>query len=533
MRLMRWVWLLFLSCFSADIPAPPAIVPGGVVNAASLMPATLPGGAVARGARIRIPGVRLGPDRLVRGSESDPPSGLAGVSVQFTQGDKSIAGGLLMVSESRIDAWVPETVPLGAVNLTISRHGLVSDPYRLNVVESDAGLFTAATAPGPLLARVRDLDGVPAGALTIFASGLEASTVDVFVGGKSVRANVDRVACCRGVEQIEVDVPGDAPQGCAVSVLARVPGGPASNVIAAAIHPAGLPCHDPVDWFRGAVEHATRAGYVVLARIQMDSGVVARAQMDYGIASFARPESGQRVFPPLPPMRTCTALTDRINLRALVRQARTPEEWTSIPEKASGSLRLDAGPGIAVAGEGGKRVLAPDPRRHESYNAILGGAPPFSRRPPVPDFLAPGRYTATAPGGADVGPFSVEVVVPRVVQWRNRGAISKIERSQGVTVEWRAAHRDSAILILAVNADRFSGDSAMCLCMAPASDGRFTLPPLMLSNLPPTSEENDISASYLVLVEMPAEPPVKIEARGLDAGFAAFVSASAKVVVYR
>ena len=62
-----------LGLAGADSLAPPAIAPGGIVNAASRLPASLRGGAIARGARFTIPGVRLGPDLGVHGSESAPP----------------------------------------------------------------------------------------------------------------------------------------------------------------------------------------------------------------------------------------------------------------------------------------------------------------------------------------------------------------------------------------------------------------------------------------------------------------------------
>ena len=121
--------------------------------------------------------------------------------------------------------------------------------------------------------------------------------------------------------------------------------------------------------------------------------------------------------------------------------------------------------------------------------------------------------------------------MPRAIQWKNRARIAEVERDAGVTVEWKAADGNDAVLILAANADRYSGDSAMCLCLAPARDGRFTVPPIALGNLPPTLEDDDLAASYLLLTEIPVRPPARIQARGLDAAFAAFVSASARPVM--
>jgi uncharacterized protein (TIGR03437 family) len=516
-------WLLWVPLLLADVPAPPAIEPGGIVNAASLMPATLAGGALAPGARCRIPGVRLGPAVGVRGSESDPPVRLADVSVRITQGDRGLDAGLLFVSAERIDAWIPADAPPGEARLTVTYQGRTSEPYPLTLAASGVGFF----ADDPPVAA-------PGETIALRATGLGRPALDLFVGGRpAARVRYSTEACCRGIERIEFQVPPDAPLGCSVPVAGRTPEGRPTNVVPIAIHPPGRPCRDAVDWFRESVEHTANAGFFVLARISLDSGLVMQYRFDYALASFARQEQGQRVFPPLPPPRTCTGLTARVNLRRLLGQARSPAEWTSMPEKTSGSRRLDAGPALRISGPSGARTVDRDARQHEYYSGILAGAPPFSRTPPLPWFLEPGPFTVSAPGGADIGAFSIALnVSPRLV-WKNRGGTAEVRRSRGVTVTWKSARRDTAILILAANADRFSGDSALCLCMAPARDGRFTIPPLALANLPPTTEETELSASYMVLLEMPLEPPARIQAAGLDGAFGAFVSASARLVRYR
>ena len=527
-----------LSLAGADIPASPAIAPGGIVNAASRLPASLRGGAIARGARFTIPGVRLGPDTGVRGSESEPPAKLADVSVRIAQRDVVADAGLLLVSATRIDAWIPDGAPLGDVQLTVTYQGRPSEPYELTLVPSSAGFFSGETAPEALPAARRKPEAAPGDTVTLWGTGLGETALDLFVGGKPAEAvRATTAACCKGVEQIEFRVPAGAPLGCFVPVLARAPDGRPSNAVPIAVHAPGQACRDEVDWFRESVEHATRAGFVALARVSLDIKVSSRTDawlhFDYGIGSFGRQESGQRQFPPLPPASTCTVFTARINLRQIMGQARTPAEWTSIPEKTPGNRRLDAGAAISVSGPAGARSLNRDARQHEYYDAMLGGLVPYSHDAPKPMYLGRGSYTVAAPGGPDIGPFSVNLDVPPAVEWKNRDRIAAIERDKGVAVEWKAARGNDAIVILAANADRYSGDSAVCLCMARARDGRFRIPPIALGNLPPTLEDQDLSASYLVLMEIPLEPPVRIEARGLDSAFAAFISASGLRVKYK
>jgi hypothetical protein len=222
-----------------------------------------------------------------------------------------------------------------------------------------------------------------------------------------------------------------------------------------------------------------------------------------------------------------------VNLRQLLGQSRNPGQWTSMPEKARGNRRLNAGAAITLQGPNGARQLSRDPHQQDYYDAPLGGTRPFSHQPASPLYLDTGSYALSAPGGADVGPFSAKVDVTDALVWKNRDRTEIIDRDFGVTVEWKAARQTDAILILAENADRTSGDSAACLCMAPARAGRFHVPPLALGNLPRTLRLDDLEASYLLLMELPATPPAHIQANGLDQAFAAFVSVSARPVSYR
>jgi len=527
-----------LALTAADTPPPPAIAPGGIVNAASRLPATLRGGAIARGARFTIPGVRLGPDPGVQGSESDPPTRLAGVSVRIRQGDVSVDAGILFAFGQRIDAWLPPSALLGASQLIVTWDGRSSEPYPLTVVGSSLGFFSTETAPDVLPGARTEPSAVPGDTVTLWSTGLGDAAPDLFVGGKPAEAvHATAAPCCKGVQQIEFRIPAAAPPGCFVPVQARTPDGRPSNAVPIAVHAPGQPCRDAVDWFRESVEHAARAGFVVLARVSLDIHLAPRAgsqfEFDYAVGSFGAQESGQRVFPPLPPLHTCTVFTARINLRQIMGQTRSPSEWTSVPQKTPGNRRLDAGDAISLSGPAGAQAVNRDAHQHDYYDAVLGGRPPFSRQPARPLYLRNGPYTVSSPGGPDIGPFSVKLNVPSPIEWKNRARIAEVERDSGVTVEWKAANNDDAVLILAANADRFSGDSAMCLCLAPASDARFTIPPIALGNVPPTLEDDDLSASYLLLTEMPMLPPAHIEARGLDAAFAAFVSASGRLVKFK
>lgn len=522
-HLAEWIiaTLLFSSglVFSDQIVAPPSIDEGGVWNAAGHVPPSLAGGALARGARFIITGVRLGPHAEVKAGESDPPASLAGVTVRIADANAA----LFSVSAERIEGWLPASTPLGTMPLQVTYEGRTSEPYDLTVVDSSFQFFSdqpVSTAPGETL--------------TLRGSGLGGGELEVFVGGRPASGvHAAGPAPGKGIDLLSFQVPSDAPLGCAVPVMARGrAGGRLSNVIAIQVHPPGQPCSDSVDWFRETVERAANAGFVVLAHASIaifGDRQVGKYDFDYAIGSFGRQESGQRQFPPLPPPHTCTVFTERLNLRQWTSAGRSPSAWPSLPQKSPGNRRLDAGPSLTI----GPKELPRNPHTGDSYDVVLGGRVPFSHRQATPLFLSPGAYTVSAPGGADVGAFSVPLKVRSPLLWKNRRNIAAVDRAKGVTLEWKASHAQDAILVVAASSDHLSGDSAMCLCMVPAKDGRFTVPPLFLGNLPPNANRDNLGASYLGLLEMPVQPPARIQARGLDAAFAAFVSLSARPVAYK
>jgi len=298
----------------------------------------------------------------------------------------------------------------------------------------------------------------------------------------------------------------------------------------------GQECRDQFDWFRDSVEHAARAGFVVLARILLgtkaSAGSEAGYQFDYAVASFGNQQSGQRPFPPLPPFGSCTVVTRRINLHQVFAEARMPSSWTAIPEPTPGNRGLDAGPSVSVAGPDGLRVLRRAARQRDFYDLLLGGEVPFTQVRPTPLYLQPGLYSVKSQGGQDIGPFTASVEAQRLIRWKNRDSLAEVRRAAGVTVEWQEASRKDAVLIAAASSDHVSGDSALCVCLAYAKDRRFTIPPISLGNLPYTGED-DPEPSFLLLSELPLEPPVRIQASGLDAAFATFLSANVRLVRFR
>ena len=518
--------------FLAEAQVPPAIDPGSVVNAASRMATSLPGGALARGARFSLTGVRLGSERGVKGDTSDPPETLDGVSVHIAQGQRDVPAGILFAGAGRIEGLIPRGAPLGPVRLTVIYNGRASEPYPLTLVDSGFGFFTPETAPEELPQARRPPAATPGETVALWGTGLGDAQPEIFLAGKNVAARSAPEACCEGVNRIEFQIPANAPAGCYVPVQARA-AGRSSNVVGISIHPVGKSCTDPFGWLEKGMQHATHAGFVVLGRVSVvpeSAPKAASFDFDYAAAAFGN-ENGQGLFAPLPPFGSCRVHSGRISVRRLLSDLRDPSSWGGSQPSSPGN-RLDAGPEISLTGLGGVKVLRAAGRQRSAYSGVVGGEIPLRQFPKTPLFFAPGPYHVMSSGGKDVGPFDVRVQAQRPIQWTNRARIARVQRAAGVTLEWKEASRDDAVLIAATSSDEISGQSSVCICLAYAKDRRFTIQPLSLGNLPPSVEDN-LEPSLLLISELPIEPPVSIQARGLDAAFASFVSVSARIVTFR
>ena len=93
-------------------------------------------------------------------------------------------------------------------------------------------------------------------------------------------------------------------------------------------------------------------------------------------------------------------------------------------------------PQITISGPNGKKILTKIAST-DLYSAILGGGTSFSGEAPAPPlYLVKGTYTATAQGGADVGPFTATLNVPDPLVWTNASSVSNVTRSSGQLITW-------------------------------------------------------------------------------------------------
>jgi hypothetical protein len=195
---------------------------------------------------------------------------------------------------------------------------------------------------------------------------------------------------------------------------------------------------------------------------------------------------------------------------------------------------LDAGAAISIRGPRGDKQLT---KREGVYYGELGGGtqlPPGVPNVPglpasQPDYLEPGSYTISAPGGTgpdSVGNFNVQFTMPQMVTWTNEASISTVTRTSDLPITWTGGAPDSLVHMTGMSIN--NQVAAMFICTERASVGRFTIPSYVLSVLPPSAGQIPGSLSV-----GGSTMPTRFVADRLDAGYVSASSSTQKTVTWR
>ncbi len=502
--------------------AQPGIGQNGVVNAASLIPPTLPGGAIARGALFVIHGVRLGSS--ARTVVSVSRNGIA-TNVR-----------VLKVDARRIDALMPQSVALGSEALVVSVDGQASRPFPIEVVASNPGLFSRngegwgpgridnLAASGSRTANSTTHPAGPGQRATLLITGLGGGAgATVVVGNRTTKAEAPKPTAHPGEQEVTFQIPMDAPRGCFVPVYLMAAPGRASNFTTMSIHSGPGPCAaGPVPLLS-----SEKIGVVALSRTRLKprQDLAADSIIDDARISFSA-TTNEPVLTPmrlLPPEGTCTAYTSSY-------QADTDLSTSISSILGPGGRGLDAGSKLSLVSAGGTRAIGEAYKNPGYYRARLGSAELTGRNMPL--FLEPGEFTLQGTGGKDVGPFTVLFRVPAPFDWIDRDEISVIDRKRPLTVHWKGTGRDQLMLIVARNVDQITTAIGLSVCVARPSAGQFTVPPELLANVPISRDIPGTPYDELVIGAIEGRLP-SIQTSGLNGGFVLSAYATGRIVEYR
>ena len=244
MRLACFVSLLFLAIAARSPAQPPAIQQEGVRNAASRMPPSLPGGALAPGVLFTLEGLRLA------GGNSE-------TRIHIKQANTDLEAQVISADAGRIEARMPLQAPSGDSQLVVTRDGQSSRTFAIRVAPAAFGIFARngrGWGPGEIFnsdpdkpsGETLNTPAAPAQAgsvATLVGTGLGvASAPEVFVGGKPARVlSLGPRSVRPGVEEVRFQVAKDTPAGCYVPVVVKLPQN-VSNVVTMSIAPKGQAC---------------------------------------------------------------------------------------------------------------------------------------------------------------------------------------------------------------------------------------------------------------------------------------------------
>ncbi len=525
----------------------PTITNGGIINAASYMPASMEAGALARGSFFTIFGTNLGPSQYQSQTTYPLNTTLGDVSVKITRGSTTVSAYMVFASANQINAILPSNAPTGDVQVVVTYRGTASQSSPAKVVDTNFGIFSTASGRGPgiiqnyvsptvLPLNTRTATAKPGQVAVLLGTGLGPINapdyqappvgdlpvpVQVFVAGKlATKTYSGRMPDVAGVDQINFQVPADAPSGCYVPVQIKA-GNLYSNIVTMAIHADGQTCSDPQNPFSELVASGRKGGSIFLVRAnvhaQLQSSQPATdLSLDFGVAAFEdNTGQGDLGFNPLfslPPVGTCSAYAGNLDLSSLL---------SGSPDISGGSgmlgKDLDAGAAISVTGPKGNSI----PMNHMNsdtnsgpYLGLLGGSLPLPGSQSLPPFLDPGSFKISGPGGKDVGPFQATVTIGAPITWTNRDQMALVDRTQPLTFKWSGGDSSKLVMLAGVGANQSTQALAGFFCFVPSTPGSYTVPASVLGNLPAGGTD---SLGAVLVGSFPSQYPT-FTASGLDSG---------------
>ena len=519
LRLAESVVCLFLA--TAGFAAAQVTI-GNIVNAGSRLQSTSPFYGIAQGALFAIHGKGLGPDPLQQASFPLPTTdGLGGVTVQANIGGTAVDCILVYVSDAEVGAILPSNAPLGTGTVTVNNNGATASKP-ITVVAAAFGIFTQTPTSGAAQAlafnvnpdgsmtlnttaqSVRPgqdvlLNGTGLGAITSDetqsgVTDVPAATIQVYAGVMPVTVvSAGRGLCCDGLDPNYPIPPGIAAwdvirftipygvTGCAIPVVVQI-GNLVSNLATVSIDPSGGACTLIPSILPAALtQQLSGKPNVTFGNVSLErstgisltaKGAVSTTKRDGGTASFngenvpASMITAQTIYP----VNVCS-INGYPGPNGTVVVNGNPV--TIVPLK---EVNLDAGPTLTISGPSGKRTITGQTvgMLGVYYAGVtLGDSTPGN-------YLDPGHYTITGPGGKDVAAFSASTDAPATpFVWTNLPNVTTpLDRSKDLTIKWTGGIPGTQAIVTGA-----SGTQAF-LCAAAVSAGQITIPSYVLLSLP-------------------------------------------------
>jgi uncharacterized protein (TIGR03437 family) len=486
------------------------------------------GAEIAQGSIFVVFGSNMGPAALTQAGSLPLGTTLSGTGVRFTPvaGGAGVDAFMVYTSAGQVAGILPSTAPVGEHNVTVSFNGAASAPLRVRVAQRAYGMITLNSAGSGLAVIQNASEGNrvmqftaparPGQVMVLWGTGLGpvtvpdnqvpgvqdlrgAANVRVIVGGVEVEpVYAGRSPGSPGADQINFTVPANAPTGCSVPLQVRV-GNQLSPTTTIAIAPGGRAvCQHPVfsdDTLRRIDSGGNVSiGYFGLTSFNTSFAVPVLGNINLKFESadgaFQRLTLGnfdQVTGDVAPQLGACVVTPQQFD------QSGQEIEPPPVQALDAGNLTLN-GPNVA------NRAFE---KRQNFYNLVLsdlsGGLSGILGGGAAPG-IAPGTYTIAGGGGPDVGPFSASVRLSGLPTWTNRDAITAVNRSQNLTINWSGAAADDIVAVLGVAGNLVGGTDgtyrgAGFVCTARGNANSLTVPSSILQQLPAVAAVDPLSAS--------------------------------------
>jgi uncharacterized protein (TIGR03437 family) len=493
----RVCWLFVLCAASAN--AAPLL--RSIVNAASNISPQQPNGGVAEGAIFVAYGTGLGPAQIAISETAFQTTTVGGASMKITVNGTTVDAPMYYASDKQAAGLIPSITPAGAGTVTLTYNGQTSPAAPITVVRSNFGTFAVNQAgSGPGIVTYADYSLVsasnaanPGDTLILWGTGLgpvsgdetagplpgdmPAVPVKVWLG--VIPANViyrGRSGCCIGEDQIVFTVPAGISD-CAVPLVVQI-GNQISNFTTMAIAESGRACTPAVSTLPPDVLAAIQGkvgvsvGDINLLRtigVSLRNGQPFTQRRDRGGATFIKyPDTLGALLVPgyvkIQPDYSCILGNGAPGGPAL-----------PAPDP------LDAGAQLTVNGASGTRAIM----RRGAGMLFDYGTETFGDTT-AGNYFDPGRYTVSAPGGRDIGPFTASTDFPATpFVWTNMPNPGSHDRTQDLTITWTGGTPGTLVSIAGTSLGS-GGLLGAFLCSAPVGARQFTVPAYVFLSMPPT-----------------------------------------------
>ncbi len=314
----------------------------------------------------------------------------------------------------------------------------------------------------------------------------------VTIGGRpAINFYAGRSPCCSGIDQIDVQVPNDAPLGCWVPVVVKA-GGVVSNTATMAISsPGAKSCDDPGNPLSKLVRTPGTQAFIHLEQVDGIENIetstpIAKTLGQIYSRFYTRPDSPYNFDPYMsyPPPGSC--LVHQISGDAF--------DAKSLRGTLPASASLSPQPKQTYS-NGTQSLALTIAATDSSYANAIGGA--INSKPAGLNPLAAGASFTIDPGGANQNVLAINPAPPP--GWQRPNGIIVVPRNAPLALSFTPgdAAAPTAILLYAYSVG--SNSTVEVQCLAPPGSGTFTISADTLANLPASYRLIDGSYAELIL----------------------------------